>query len=167
MSALCIYVVCKSAPFGILAAGLLLTSCNKGDAKTSPVVHPVSAATRATWLEIARTPGVIGYLDTTRVQRDSGGSALIWFRFVYTTPMTVGADTSVKYAASEMHERLDCVKRRAKDLALELERTNGADSTAPFQDPQWTSIDTHPLGAAVFVVACRTLGTPIPARRDR
>ena len=160
-------IVPRSAPAVILAVGLLFTACNRGDAKTSAGAQPVTTAIRSPWLEIARTSGVVGYLDTTRVQHDSGGSALIWFRFVYTTPMTVGADTSVQYAASEMHEQLDCAKHRTKDLVLKLERTTGADTTTSFKDPQWTSIDTHPLGAAVFVVACRTLGTPIPGLRDQ
>ena len=101
------------------------------------------------------------------MQRESDGASQIWFRFVYPTPMTVGKDTSVNYAASELHEQLDCANRRTKDLALDLESMTGARSTTPAQDPQWKSIDEHPLGVAVFVVACRTLGRPIPVRGDQ
>lgn len=145
----------------LLSLGSLLMGCSKND--QGPSVH--AASTKATpgmgWSEIVSTPGLVAYLDTSRVNRQADGSAQIWFRFVYKPPATFGSDTSVRYAASEMHEQLDCAHRRTKDLALELETTGGARSTTPTKNPRWTSIDSHALGAPLFVVACDKLGSPI------
>lgn len=78
--------------------------------------------------------------------------------------MTVGTDSSVKYAASEAREELDCTNRGTRDLELRMQTTTGMATGSPFPNPQWKPIDDHPLGSGVFLIACRALGTPIAAR---
>ena len=118
----------------------------------------------AGWYEIVRLPTIVGYLDTARRADGGPGPARIWFRFVYATPMPVGADTAVKYAATEAREELDCGGRRTKDLEVRLVTPSGISTGAPMPTPTRKPIDTHPLNSGVFLVAYRALGTPIPAR---
>ncbi|HWG52218.1 MAG TPA: surface-adhesin E family protein [Gemmatimonadaceae bacterium] len=145
----------------LLCAGSLLMGCSRDHQGQSGHAGSSKATAGMGWAEIVSTPGLVVYLDTSRVNRQGDGSAQIWFRFVYTPPATFGSDTSMRYAASEMHEQLDCAHRRTKDLALELETTGGTRSTTPTRDPRWISIDSHALGAPLFVVACDKLGSPI------
>jgi len=139
------------------------TACGEEQPKPAGGLPPV-ANTGAKWYEIARTPEIVAYLDTARVEPLPDGSARIWFRFVYGTPMTIGADTSTKYAASEVREELDCGNRRTKDLELRMETTAGVSAASPVPNADWQSIDTHALNSGVFLVACRALGHPITAR---
>lgn len=154
-------LVRASALVLLVGLGSLLLGCGKNDQGQSAHAGSTNATAGAGWSEIVSTPGLVAYLDTSRVNRQGDGSAQVWFRFVYKPPTTFGSDTSVRYTASEMHEQLDCAHRRTKDLALELETTGGARSTTPTKNPRWTSIDSHALGAPLFVVACDKLGSPI------
>lgn len=151
-------VVVLSA-IGILA----LAVCSDEQRKPADGLPP-AANSRAQWYEVARTPAIVAYLDTARVERLAGGVARIWFRFVYGTPMTIGADTSTKYAATEVREELDCANRRTKDLEMRMETTAGVSAAAPVPNADWQPIDSHALNSGVFLVACRALGHPIPAR---
>jgi hypothetical protein len=150
----------------LLACALVLptAACVQDDSKTARPSLPAPPNATARWYEIARTPAIVAYLDTARVERPAAGVARIWFRFAYATPMTVGADTATAYAASEAREELDCANRRTKDLELRLETTTGIATGSPLPTPAWKPIDTHPLGSGVFLVACRALGTPIPSK---
>ena len=150
-----------TALFLLLSLGSLLVGCSKNDQRQFAHAGSTKPTAGMGWSEIVSTPGLVAYLDTSRVNRQNDGSAQIWFRFVYKPPATFGSDTSVRYTASEMQEQLDCAHRRTKDLALELETTGGARSTTPTKNPRWTSIDSHALGAPLFVVACDKLGSPI------
>src|SRR4051812_30333862 len=78
------------------------------EAPKTPGTLPPRANQGAGWYEIARTPEIVAYLDTARVERPKPGIARIWFRFSYATPMTVGSDTTVKYSATEARVELDC-----------------------------------------------------------
>ena len=125
---------------------------------------PAIPNSAARWYEIARTPAIVAYLDTARIERTAAGPARIWFRFVFGTPMTFGSDTTVKYEAMEAREELDCASRRTKDLEQRMETTTGLATGTPLPTPAWRSIDTHPLNSGIFLLACRSLGTPIPAK---
>jgi len=141
-------------------------ACTRDAPKHASGTLPPAPSQGAHWYEIARTPQIVAYLDTSRMDRSSAGTARIWFRFVYANPMTVGSDTTTEYRASEAREELDCANRRTKDLELRMETTTGLATGTPFSNPQWKSIDTHPLNFGVFLVACRALGTPIRAKAD-
>jgi hypothetical protein len=132
-----------------------------GQDRTAASGLPPRADQGARWYEIVRTRHVVAYLDTARVERPTAGVARIWFRFAYATPMSIGPETRIEYGASEAREELDCANRRAKDLELRMETTNGVSTAAPAPPQEWRSIDTHPLNSGVFLVACRFLGTPI------
>ena len=145
------------------AASIALGAPSTLGAQASGTLPPPPNA-GAAWYEIARTPAIVAYLDTARVERPTAGVARIWFRFTYATPMTVGIDTTASYAASEVREELDCANRRTKDLELRMESTAGISTGSPLPAPAWQSIDTHPLNSGIFLVACRALGTPIPPK---
>ena len=138
-------------------------ACTQQAPKT-PGTIPSRANQSDGWYEIARTPQIVAYLDTARVERPNPDIARIWFRFSYTTPMTIGSDTTVKYSATEAREELDCRGRRTKQLEIRMETVGGISSGSPSPASPWASIDTHPLGVGVFLVACRAVGTPIPAK---
>lgn len=141
---------------------LSLSACGDEQPKRASGLPP-AANSGAQWYEIARTPAIVAYLDTARVERLPGGIARIWFRFVYATAMTIGADTSTKYAASEVREELDCANRQTKDLEMRMETTAGVSAAAPVPNADWQPIESHALNSGVFLVACRALGHPIPA----
>jgi len=115
------------------------------------------------WYEIARTPGIVAYLDTARVDRLADGRARIWFRFHYLVPYVASNDPSVKYEAAETRQDLDCVRRRTRGLELRMQAAGGIAVAVPTPDTAWSSMDTHPLNSGVFLVACRAIGHPIPA----
>lgn len=92
----------------------------------------------------------MAHLDTARVERLVSGAARLWFRFAYATPMSVGADVTVKYAAWEAREELDCADCRIKDLEVRLETTTGVSTGTPVPNPDWNPTDTHPLNSGVF-----------------
>jgi surface-adhesin protein E len=138
-------------------------ACTQEPPKTDGTLPP-RANQGAGWYEIARTPEIVAYLDTARIERPTSGTARIWFRFSYATPMTVGSDTTVNYRATEAREELDCHERRTKQLEIRMETVGGISTGSPSAESTWNSIDTHPLGVGVFLVACRALGTPIPAK---
>lgn len=138
-------------------------ACTPEKPKDSDDLPPVPNQD-AQWYEIARTPEIVALLDTARIERTPEGTARIWFRFVYDAPTTLGDDTTVKYSAMEAREEIDCVNRRTKDLEMRMETTTGMSTGSPFPTPAWQSIDTHPMNSGIFLVACRTLGTPIPAQ---
>jgi hypothetical protein len=123
-----------------------------------------SADSAAVWYEIARTPGIVAYFDTARVERLGNGHARIWFRFQYLQPFVPGRDTSVRFEASETRQDLDCNARRTRGLELRMEAAGGVAVGVPTPDTAWSSIDTHPLNSGVFLVACRAIGHPIPPR---
>jgi hypothetical protein len=124
-----------------------------------------SAASREPgWYEIAHTPGIVAYLDTARIDRLGDGHARIWFRFRYLVPYVASNDTSVKYEAAETRQELDCIQRRTRGLELRMQAAGGIAAAVPTPDAGWSSIDTHPLNSGVFLVACRTIGHPIPVR---
>lgn len=120
------------------------------------------AAKEPGWYEIARAPGIVAYLDTARVERLGEGQARVWFRFAYLQPYTPSNDTSVHYEASETRQELDCVNRKTRGLELRMQATGGVAVGVPAPDTSAQSIDTHPLNSGVFLVACRTIGHPIP-----
>ena len=143
----------------VLAFLLPSAACGKEQPRTGGGLPP-AANSGARWYEIARTPAIVAYLDTARVERLPDGVARIWFRFVYGAPMTIGADTSTTYAASEVREELDCGNRRTKDLEIRMETTAGVSAAAPVPSADWQPIDSHALNSGVFLVACRALGHP-------
>jgi surface-adhesin protein E len=114
------------------------------------------------WYEIARTPGIVAYLDTARLDRLGEGRARVWFRFAYSKPYTPSNDTSVHYEATETRQELDCLHRQTRGLELRMQATGGVAVGVPAPDTIATSIDTHPLNSGVFLVACRVIGHPIP-----
>ena len=138
-------------------------ACGKEKPKAEAGLPP-AVDSKAKWFEIARTPEIVAYFDTARVERLPDDVARIWFRFVYATPMTIGTDTSTHFAASEIREELDCARRRTKDLEMRMETTSGVSTGTPVPSAQWQPIDSHVLNSGVFLVACRALGHPIPAR---
>jgi hypothetical protein len=142
---------------------LALGACSEEQPKPANGLPP-AANSQAQWYEVARTPAIVAYLDTARVERLAGGVARIWFRFVYGTPMTMGADTSTKYAATEVREELDCANRRTKNMEMRMETTAGVSAAAPVPNADWQPIDSHALNSGVFLAACRAVGHPIPAR---
>jgi hypothetical protein len=142
---------------------LLAAACGK-DAPKSADGLPPAANSGARWYEIARTPAIVAYLDTARMERLPNGVARVWFRFVYGSPMTIGTDTVTKYAGSEVREELDCANRRTKDLEMRMETTTGVSASAPIAVSDWQPIDSHALNSGVFLVACRALGHPIAPR---
>jgi hypothetical protein len=155
----------RAVPVFVLIAivTLALGACREQQTKPANGLPP-AANSRAQWYEVARTPAIAAYLDTARVERLTGGVARIWFRFVYGTPMTIGADTSTRYAATEVREELDCGNRRTKDLEMRMETTAGVSAAAPVPNADWQPIASHALNSGVFLVACRALGHPIHAR---
>jgi len=133
-------------------------------AATAAVCTKPSTAKEPGWYEIARAPGIVAYLDTARLERLGEGRARVWFRFEYLEPFTPSNDTSVHYEASETRQELDCVNRRTRGLELRMQATGGVAVGVPAPDTIAQSIDTHPLNSGVFLVACRTIGHPIPPR---
>ena len=137
---------------GYLVIGLSLAACSsKAVADRAPG-----------WYEIARAPGIVAYLDTARLDRYAAGHARIWFRFAYQQPYVMNG---VRYEAMETRQDLDCTTRRTRGLELRMQATGGVAVGVPTPDTAWTAIDTHPLNSGVFLVACRTIGHPIPPRR--
>jgi hypothetical protein len=124
---------------------------------------PSTAAAPGSWYEILRTGEIRGLLDTSRIERVSEGRARVWFRFVYTTPMTVGTDTA-RYRALEVREDVDCPRRQTRELEMRFESVTGASAGSLTPDAQWGPIDTHPMNSGVFLVACRTIGHPLTPR---
>jgi hypothetical protein len=117
------------------------------------------------WYEIARTPDIVAYLDTARVDRISERARRVWFRFVYTLPMQIGDDTTARFKATEAREEIDCDLEQAKDLELRMETVSGLTTGAPTPDLNWKTFEEHPLGSGVFLVACRATGAMV--RRPR
>ena len=140
-----------------------LAACAQDAPKTSGRV-PTTPNSSGSWYEIARTPAVVAYLDTARIERTAAGPARIWFRFVFDTPMTVGSDTTVRYTSMEEYEELNCASRLAKDLEQRMETTAGVQTRTRWPTPIWRSIEAHPMHSGIFLVACQALGTPVPAR---
>jgi hypothetical protein len=116
-----------------------------------------------TWYEIVRSPQIVAFLDTARVERLGTGHARIWFRFVYGTPTTIGTDTT-RYRAMEAREEVDCPQRRTRDLEMRMESMGGIFVGSLTPEAPWQSIDTHALNSGVFLVACRSIGHQIPPR---
>ena len=114
------------------------------------------------WREIARTPSLVAFIDTARVDRPTPSATRVWFRFEYVVPLVIRGDSTIQYRASETHEEIDCAHRRTRDLAMRLESVEGVTGGAPFLDSTAQSVDGHPLGSGMFVAACRTLGQPMP-----
>jgi len=114
------------------------------------------------WREIARTPSLVAFIDTARVDRPTPSATRVWFRFEYVVPLVIRGDSTIQYRASETHEEIDCAHRRTRDLAMRLESVEGVTGGAPFPDSTAQSVDGHPLGSGMFVAACRTLGQPMP-----
>lgn len=114
------------------------------------------------WREIARTPSLVAFIDTVRVDRPTPSAMRVWFRFEYVVPLVIRGDSTIQYRASETHEEIDCAHRRTRDLAMRLESVEGVTGGAPFPDSTAQSVDGHPLGSGMFVAACRTLGQPMP-----
>ena len=118
------------------------------------------------WYEIARTPEIVAYIDTARVEKRPEGVARVWFRFHYLTPIQLGKDTATKYAAAETRQEVDCPHRRTRGLETRLETTTGLSAASPTPDTAWSSIDTHILNSGIFLVACRATGHPIRPAAD-
>ena len=114
------------------------------------------------WREIARTLSLVALIDTVRVDRPTPAKTRVWFRFEYVVPLVIGGDSTIRYRASETHEEIDCARRRTRDLAMRLESVEGVAGGAPFQNAVEQPIDEHPLGAGMFVAACRALGQSVP-----
>ena len=131
-------------------------------ARKSASALPPAGSRAARWQMITRTPNLVAYIDTARVDRTTLGVARIWFRVAYAKPTTFGTNTKEQYLVMEAREELDCADRRTKDLELRLEKTDGIWIGIPLPPPAWESIDTHPLNSGVFLFACGVLGTPIP-----
>lgn len=136
----------------LVALGIVMNGC----ARRSAANHDPG------WYEIARTPQIIAYLDTARLDRYGDGRARVWFRFQYMPPITLGSDTTTRYEAMETRQDLDCPNRRTRGLELRMQAAGGIAVGVPAPDTVWQSIDTHPLNSGVFLVACRTVtGHPI------
>lgn len=130
---------------------------------TTTTVSPSATDTRTPgWREIARTPSLVAFIDTARVDRPTPSAMRVWFRFEYVVPLVIRGDSTIQYRASETHEEIDCAHRRTRDLAMRLESVEGVTGGAPFPDSTAQSVDGHPLGSGMFVAACRTLGQPMP-----
>lgn len=138
---------------GGLSAVALAACAGRGDRST---------ATSHAWYQVAQTPQIIAYLDTAHIERAGKGVSRIWMRFVYTPPISMAPDTTT-YQATETRQELDCANRRTRGLELRMIAVSGAVGGSPTPDSPWTSIDTHPLGSGMFLVACRVAGTAIPA----
>jgi hypothetical protein len=147
----------------LVGATLMLCS-TRSQAQERLIPLPAAADSGAAWYEFLRTPTIVAYLDTARIERVQPAAVRIWFRFAYAEPMTIGADTTEKFAMTEAREELDCAGRRTKDLEFRMKSLSGAWVGVPMPEPKWTALDVHPFNSGIFLVACRALGTPIPAR---
>jgi hypothetical protein len=154
------------APAALLAtllATLLLPLAACAQATTERSTRTTTRTTTTPgWREIARTPSLVAFIDTARVDRPTPSATRVWFRFEYVVPLVIRGDSTIQYRASETHEEIDCAHRRTRDLAMRLESVEGVTGGAPFLDSTAQSVDGHPLGSGMFVAACRTLGQPMP-----
>lgn len=123
-----------------------------------------AAAATPRWFEIARTPEIVAYLDTARLERTPGQGGQVWFRFEYTTPMQVGSDTTTRYRATEGHFAVNCRDAQARALSVYMETTEGVRAGSPMPDSPWQALEDQPLGSGVFYPACRALGMPLRVR---
>jgi hypothetical protein len=140
------------SPFITLAfAGIATAACSG---------RPAAQQQATEWYQILRTPQIVAYLDTGRVERISSTRRRVWFRFVYTDPIAVGRDTT-HYRATEAREEIDCQAQRARGLELRMETVSGASVGVPTPDADWQPFATHPLNSGVFLVACRATGSPV------
>ncbi len=121
-------------------------------------------ADRTLWHEVARTPDVIVYLDTGRVETPSRATRRVWFRSQYFVRLALGTD-SARFTASEVREEVDCGERRARDLEARLETPEGETVAAPVPDAEWRTFEEHTLPAWLFDIACRATG--FRSSRDR
>ena len=141
-----------------------------GGAPKQDAAAPAPAAARApggTWFEIARTPEIVAYMDTARLERPAAGVGRVWYRFEYATPMRLGDDTVTRYRAVESRLEVDCGREMAKGLEMRVETEAGVSSGSPTPEQQFQSVDEHPLGSGVFFPACRMLGKPLRPRSAR
>lgn len=161
-------------PAALIALAVTLVGCESkpgtktpdsatAKATTPNVSTPPSNAT-AKWMEIARTPESVFYLDTARIERPADGAPRIWYRFVWLKGFTMGTDTT-HYSASEVYEELDCKLARTKMLQVRMEVGNGVSVAAPTPDLKWRDIATDPMHSGISKISCRALGTPLPTPR--
>lgn len=139
-------------------------ACKGTPAVPAPSANTPAANAGAGWYEIARLPEAVVYLDTARIERPSGSSPRIWYRYVWPKGFTMESDTN-KYTASEVYEELDCKLARTKILQIRMEVSNGMSVGAPTPDLQWRDIATDPMHSGVSVVSCRVLGTPLVTKK--
>ena len=142
-----------ASPLSRVAALIALTLMGCRGSRGSPD-HPA-------WYEIARTPQMVAYLDTARVQRISTHGRRVWFRFVYSEPMQIGGDTTTAYRATEVREEIDCQTERVRGLEMKIETVDGSIVGAPTPDGDWQTFQQHPFNSGVFLVACRATGSPV------
>lgn len=112
------------------------------------------------WFEIARTQFIAAYLDTSRVERLPGDVRRVWFRFVFTEPMSFAPDTAARYRAFESRQEMDCQQQRTRDLELKLETVDSVTAASTTPDGAWKPFADHPWNSPVFLVACRSTGNP-------
>ncbi len=140
---------------GVLAVICGLSGCGSNDR------GQVQRSTDRSWFEIARTPDIVAYVDTSRIEHVDSSTSRVWLRFVYTTPLQIGNDTTQRLKATEVRDEIDCRAQRAKDLEMGLETENGITSRSPTPESGWKSFREHPLGDGVFLVACRAAGSMV------
>jgi hypothetical protein len=140
--------------FGLLLSLPSILSCG---ARQEDAAIPTSAS----WFEIARTPDIVAYLDTARIEHVTETVSRVWLRFVYTTPMQIGSDTTGPLKASEVRDEIDCQEQQAKDLEMRVETVAGIVSRTPTSEAIWRPFNEHPLGSGVFLVACRASGSMV------
>ena len=130
----------------ILVLGTALAACGRRVATTD--------SDAASWVTVTQNPSIKVALDTSRIESDSLGQT-VWLRFDYTVMNPPMTDMPQPWRRMESRHVLDCVGRRAKDIAMIVIDTAGVrHDGSHVLSPAWQSFDNHPLTTNVFTPAC-------------
>ncbi|HKG91274.1 MAG TPA: hypothetical protein VKA84_05260, partial [Gemmatimonadaceae bacterium] len=148
------------SPWRPLAAAAMLLACGRSpddDAAQAP-------APGGTWREVARTSGLVAYVDTARLTRGAGDTARLWLRYQYARPITVGQDTTTHFRTSEMRLDLHCPSERMRSREIRMETADGIAVGGPSPEQSWRAMNYEPGASDIFTPLCRSLGEMLAKR---
>ncbi len=118
----------------------------------------------APWVMVTQNPSLKVSLDTSRIVSDSLGTTA-WLRFDYTVTNPAMADMPQPWRQMESRHVLDCVGRRAKDIAMIIIDTARArHDGSHVLSLTWQSFDKHPLTVNLLTSVCAALDSVRPRR---
>lgn len=154
-------VIAQRASSALVAAALVVVTAARGSAQQGGGTGP------GQWATFLEAPELSASIDTSRlVSNDSG--TLVWLRFDYAHPQPPVQHLTTPYRRVEIHENVDCDRRRVRDYTMQLVDTSGgAHDGSELVQTSWQPFATHPLTVNLFNLVCGVLDSIRPHDQPR